>query len=78
MNEKSEDRNHLSGENHNKQNSGSAIGRRKFIGGMSAAALGISLVPRQVLGGRGFVAPSDKINMAYIGCGTQCHREMVG
>src|SRR5207247_9758788 len=33
--------------------------------------------PRQVLGGQGFVAPSEKITVAYIGCGTQGLREML-
>jgi hypothetical protein len=28
------------------------------------------------LGGSGYIAPSDKINLAYIGCGTQGLREM--
>ena len=30
-----------------------------------------------MLGGAGFVAPSDKITLAYIGCGTQGLREML-
>jgi hypothetical protein len=48
----------------------SKIDRRKFIG--SAAALGLfTIVPRHVLGGQGFVAPSDKITLAHIGMGTQ-------
>jgi hypothetical protein len=29
-----------------------------------------------VLGGPGFVAPSEKVTLAYIGCGTQGLREM--
>ncbi len=51
--------------------SGAALGRRKFIGSTAAAAAGFSLVPRHVLGGAGFVAPSDKVNIAIIGCGGQ-------
>jgi Predicted dehydrogenases and related proteins len=54
------------------------INRRKFIGGVTTAALGVTLIPRHVLGGVGFIAPSDKINVAYIGCGTQGLREMQG
>jgi hypothetical protein len=42
------------------------------------AATGIAIVPRHVLGGPGFVAPSEKITMAVIGCGTQGLREMPG
>jgi hypothetical protein len=49
--------------------------RRKFVG-TSAAAAAFTVVPRHVLGGTGFTAPSDKLNIAYIGCGTQGIREM--
>jgi predicted dehydrogenase len=41
-----------------------------------AAAAAFTIVPRHVLGGAGFVAPSEKITLAYIGCGTQGLREM--
>ena len=52
------------------------LSRRKFMlaGGAVAA---FSIVPRHVLGGPGFVPPSEKITLAYIGCGTQGLREMV-
>jgi len=43
-----------------------------------AAAAAFTIVPRHVLGGPGFVAPSEKITLAYIGCGTQGLREMPG
>lgn len=42
--------------------------RRKFIRNTSLAATGFFIVPRHVLG-RGFVAPSDKLNIASIGAG---------
>jgi predicted dehydrogenase len=45
-------------------------GRRRFIKGASAA-VAASIVPRHVLGGPGFVAPSDKVNVALIGAGGQ-------
>src|SRR5215469_14073532 len=45
--------------------------RRNFIRSTAVAAAGFSLVPRHVLGGPKFVAPSEKINMAIIGCGGQ-------
>jgi len=45
-------------------------GRRRFIARGSAAAV-ITIVPRHVLGGAGFVAPSDKVNVAIIGAGGQ-------
>jgi hypothetical protein len=53
------------------------LDRRKFVGLISATALGFTIVPRHVLGGPGFVAPSDKITLAYIGCGTQGLRELM-
>src|ERR1044072_7322802 len=42
--------------------------RRKFIKNASLASAGFFIVPRHVLG-RGFVAPSDKLNIAGIGAG---------
>ena len=53
----------------------SSIDRRTFIGGVSTAAVGLTIVPSSVLGGR-HTAPSDKLNVAYIGCGTQGLREL--
>ncbi|MCY3024624.1 MAG: Gfo/Idh/MocA family oxidoreductase [Planctomycetota bacterium] len=50
--------------------------RRKFLGGAAAAA--VSIIPRQALGGPDRVAPGNKITVAYIGCGTQGLREMLG
>ena len=47
------------------------INRREFIGTTAAASVAFTILPRHVLGGPGFIAPSDKINLAYIGCGTQ-------
>jgi Oxidoreductase family, NAD-binding Rossmann fold/Oxidoreductase family, C-terminal alpha/beta domain len=52
------------------------INRREFLGSAAAASVAFTVVPRQVLGGPGFVAPSDKITLGYIGCGTQGLREM--
>jgi len=54
------------------------ISRRKFIASAGVAAAGFTIVPRHVLGGAGFVAPSEKITLAHIGCGTQGLREMPG
>lgn len=31
----------------------------------------ITIMPRHVLGGKGYVAPSDKVNIAIVGCGGQ-------
>jgi len=52
------------------------INRREFLGTAAAASVGFTVIPRSVLGGRGFVAPSDKVTLGYIGCGTQGLREM--
>jgi hypothetical protein len=52
------------------------INRRQFIGTTAAASLAFTIVPRHVLGGPGYIAPSDKITLGYIGCGTQGIREM--
>ncbi len=42
--------------------------RRKFIKTTAVAGAGFFIVPRHVLG-KGFIAPSDKLNIAAIGCG---------
>lgn len=55
----------------------SRFSRRKFLGHSTAAAIGFSIVPRHVLGGPGYVPPSDKINMAFIGVGAQGLRVML-
>lgn len=45
--------------------------RRKFVKHSLAALATITIVPRHVLGGPKFIAPSDKFNLAYIGTGKQ-------
>lgn len=45
-----------------------SVSRRDFIKKSAVIAAGISIVPRYVLG-RGFIAPSDKLNIAVIGAG---------
>lgn len=51
------------------------ISRREFAGTSAAA---FTIVPAHVPGGKGHTAPSDILNIACIGCGTQGLREMVG
>ena len=46
-----------------------SIRRREFLAHLSAGTLGISIVPRHVLGGKGFIAPSERVRMAGIGVG---------
>ncbi len=48
-----------------------SLSRRKFIGKTATAAAAFTIVPRHVLGGPGFTAPSDMINVAGIGLGNQ-------
>src|SRR5690606_7289130 len=43
--------------------------RRGFIKSAAIAATAFSIVPRHVLGGSGFIAPSDKLYIAGIGAG---------
>src|ERR1700730_15928497 len=44
------------------------ISRRKFLAKAATTAAAVTIVPRHVLG-RGFVPPSDKLNIAGIGVG---------
>ena len=53
------------------------ISRRKFIARASTAATAVMIVPRHVLGGGGQVPPSEKINVAFIGVGSQGLRVML-
>jgi hypothetical protein len=43
--------------------------RRQFIKSSAIAAAGFMIVPRHVLGGKGFIAPSDKLLIAGVGAG---------
>ena len=54
------------------------INRRKFLKVSAASTAAVSIVPRHVLGGPGNVAPSEKITVALIGCGTQGLSELPG
>ena len=54
----------------NPQPDGSAgTTRRQFIQAGALAATSFFIVPRHVLGGPGFIAPSDKLNIAGVGVG---------
>ncbi len=52
-------------------NQNSKKSRREFIGTAASAVAGLTIVPSHVLGGSKHIAPSDKINFAFIGTGTQ-------
>jgi predicted dehydrogenase len=45
--------------------------RREFVADAGKLALGAMIVPRHVLGGVGYRAPSDTLNIAIVGCGGQ-------
>jgi predicted dehydrogenase len=45
--------------------------RRNFISQTAKGALAFTIIPRAVLGGKGFVAPSDRITLGFIGTGKQ-------
>jgi predicted dehydrogenase len=62
---------------HTRKLSGSTVSRRKFLAQAGAAGLGISIIPRYVLGGPGYVPPSDKLNIAFVGVGSQGLRVML-
>ena len=47
------------------------ITRRDFVADVAKASAAFTIVPRHVLGGPGFVAPSDRVNVAVVGAGAQ-------
>lgn len=49
----------------------SAPTRRSFVKTATAAAFGFQIVPRHVIGGPGYVPPSEKLNLGCIGVGGQ-------
>ena len=51
------------------------VDRRTFLGTLGAASA-FTIVPRRVLGGPGYIAPSDMILLAQVGCGTQAQRQV--
>ncbi len=53
----------------------SKMNRRTFLGSAMATSV-FTIVPRHVLGGAGHVAPSEKLNLAHIGMGTQGFNEL--
>jgi len=46
------------------------ISRRDFVANVAATTAAVTIVPRHVLG-RGFVPPSDRLNIAGVGVGGQ-------
>jgi hypothetical protein len=54
------------------------LSRRNFIGKVGAATAAFTIVPRNVLGGNGFKAPSDMINIAGVGIGARGASDIAG
>lgn len=52
-----------------KQTNTTKNSRRDFIKTTAMATAGVMILPRHVLGGKGFLAPSDKLIVAGIGVG---------
>ena len=50
--------------------------RRSFIKKTALTTLGISIIPRHVMG-KGFIAPSDKLNIAVVGGGGKGYSDML-
>ncbi len=58
--------------NSNKKNpKGKTLSRRNFLGTTATAAAAFTIIPRYVMGGPGYTAPSDLLNVAGIGVGSQ-------
>jgi len=55
----------------NPSSKGQKITRREFLGASATAAAGLMIVPRHVLGGPGYKAPSDTLNLGCVGVGGQ-------
>ena len=53
----------------NQNNSDINRSRRTFIKNVTTSAVGFYILPRNVLGGKGFISPSDKLQVAVIGMG---------
>jgi predicted dehydrogenase len=51
--------------------------RRHFLAASGVLASTFAIVPRPVLGGAGYTAPSDKVTIAFIGVGSQGLRVML-
>lgn len=52
------------------------LNRRRFLQA-SVPAGALSIVPRRVLGGKGFTAPNDRLHVGYVGVGTQGIRQLM-
>jgi predicted dehydrogenase len=56
----------------------SQISRRKFLRQTAASAAAFTIIPRFVLGGKGYIAPSDTLYVAGIGVGGKGTSDLTG
>ncbi len=54
------------------------MNRRNFIGKAAAGAAAVTIIPRHVLGGKGYVAANDRFQLGYIGNGKQIYTLLNG
>lgn len=52
------------------------MSRGAFIKNTALTTAGLYIVPRHVLGGKGYVAPSDKLYIACVGCGGEARNDI--
>lgn len=60
----------------NKETTRKKMTRKEFLGTSITAATAFTIIPSYVLGGKGRTAPSDKLNIAAIGIGSQGWSEL--
>ncbi len=53
------------------------MNRRQFLSQTSAVTAAMAVLPRQTFGAAKTVSPNERINVAYIGCGTQGLRQLM-
>ena len=64
--------------NQTKDHESKGLSRRNFIGKVGVATAAFTIVPRNVLGGKGYQSPSDMINVAGIGIGARGASDIAG
>jgi len=67
----------MKGKPNSRNQDGRLATRRKFLAQSATLAAGLTIVPRHVLGGVGFIPPSDKVNLGFVGVGSQGLRVML-
>jgi predicted dehydrogenase len=54
------------------------LSRRKFLGTVGTATAGFTIIPRHVMPGKGYMQPSDTVNVAGIGIGARGASDLRG